>query len=106
MKVILLLAAVIVLLLGVTLGQRITLIASEQINIQESAEGKKTIAVVPAGTRLDVLDCHDDKSLIVPRVRLDDGSIGYAVYGAFRLERAGIFDGQSKAPISFSCPRP
>lgn len=99
----------VVLMIGLVMlamGQRIILVASGPINIQETTDGKKTIAVVPQGARLAVQGCEDDKSLIVPRVELAGGAVGFVVYGEFRLERSGVLSGAAKGPISFSCPGP
>ncbi len=108
MKAILLFVIVVIVVIGLVglgLGQRITLVADEAISLQETTEGKKVVAVVPQGARLAVLGCEDDKSLIVPRVELASGAVGFVVYGKFHLERTGIFSGDGKGPISFSCPR-
>lgn len=105
MKAILLFVIVVIGLVGFGFGQRITLVADEAINLQETPEGKKIVVLAPQGARLAVLGCEDDKSLIVPRVELENGAIGFVVYGKFHLERTGLFSGEGKAPISFSCPR-
>lgn len=97
--------ATVAAIVAIAFGQRVTLVAEERISIHEAPDGKKEVAVIGRGDRVAVLACHDEKSLIVPEVRLPDQSTGFVVYGAFRLEHEGVFSRKSKAPISFSCPR-
>ena len=104
--VVLVFSAIAVGVAVVLFGERLTLIPEGRISIQETPDGKREVAIIGAGERVPVVRCIDDKSLIVPEVRLPDGSTGFVVYGTFRLERGTVFSSSTKAPVNFSCPRP
>jgi len=91
---------------GLLLGQRVSLIADEDISILDSPSidplQANKIATLKAGERASVSECRDLKHYIVPEVQLAYGRKGYVVKGKFRLE-AGPFWQFDKGPLVYSC---
>jgi hypothetical protein len=85
-------------------GQRITLVATNQLDVFSDADGKNRIATLNAGDVVAVETCTDTKSIIYPVVILPNGTTGNIFDSNFLLQRSGIFNRSSIAPISFACP--
>lgn len=91
-----------ILILGFSSGQRIKLIADEDISVTEMPDGGNLLGTVKEGQAVDVLECEDLKHYIVPKVRLADGIEGYILMGDFHLIRHSAWQ-FSAGVISFSC---
>lgn len=89
------------MLLVVMMGQRIELVAQEELSLYDKAENGQVIAKIQSGEKVEVVACEDLKHYIVPVIRLA-GKAAYVVDGKFHLERKKVWDFDA-GPLSFSC---
>jgi hypothetical protein len=89
------------LLLVAVTGQRITLVAEEELNLYSKAAAGQLIGKAKLGEKLAVVRCEDLKHYIVPIVHID-GRNAYVVEGKFSLERKEAWK-FGAGPLSFSC---
>lgn len=90
------------LFLMCSVGERIMLVADEEINVASSLNGDRVVGSIHFGQTVQVLSCKDLKHYIVPKVRLPGGGDGYVMDGKFHLIRSSMWQFK-KGPISFSC---
>ena len=90
-------------LLYFTMGQRVRLLAEEEIKVTVDPHGEKeVVGVIQAGQEVPVLKCEDLKHYIVPKVKLANGAEGYVLKGKFKINRHASWS-SSASPISFTC---
>ena len=92
--------AICVLFLAI-LGQRITLVASEEVNLYDKPTGGQVVKKLKPGEAVSVAACEDLKHYIVPVVSVN-GQDSYVVDGKFHLERRRTWE-FGAGPLSFSC---
>lgn len=83
-------------------GQRISLVAQDQVMLHDKPMGGVVIKKLEPGEVAAIVRCEDLKHYIVPVVSLD-GKDGYAVDGKYRLNSKRTWE-LSGVPLSFSCP--
>jgi hypothetical protein len=75
----------------VLVGEKITLIPEEQINLiaEPVSDPAKAVVVgkLQAEQGVEVVGCYDMKHYIVPKVRLENEQTAYVTEAKFRLER-------------------
>lgn len=111
-KIVIILSVLLVLLImSRAVGQKLTLIAQEDIYIVKELKAlddfssKNLIKILQKGERAEILDCVDIKSYIVPKISLPDGTAGFAVRGHFSLERRpAYYILQQQTSIFLFCP--
>lgn len=95
-------AAAISMLLLVVAGQRITLVAEEELSVYAKPADGEVINKLRKEEEVPVIGCVDLKHYIVPTISVE-GRTGYVVEGQFHLERKKAWD-LGGGPLSFSCP--
>lgn len=83
-------------------GQRIALVAEENIHVTSLPDGGASLGDINVGQSVDVLECEDLKHYIVPKVHLADKGEGYILRGKFHLIRHSAWR-FSAGSLSFSC---
>jgi hypothetical protein len=88
------------------LGQRVTLVADEDIFVLDSPSinplHSNPVYTLKSGEKMSVSACIDLKHYIVPEIILADGRKGYVVKGKFHLD-SGPFWQSGKGPLVYSC---
>jgi hypothetical protein len=91
------------LIFGFSFGQRIVLVAEEDIQVASLPDGDVLLGHINVGQSVEVIECEDLKHYIVPKVRLPDGAEGYILQWKFHLIRHSAWR-FGAGPLSFSCP--
>ncbi|MHA6889850.1 hypothetical protein [Ralstonia pseudosolanacearum] len=91
-----------ILIFWFSFGQRIALVAEEDIQVTSLPDGGASLGYINVGQSVDVLECKDLKHYIVPKVRLPDRAEGYILQGKFHLIRHSAWQ-FSAGSLSFSC---
>lgn len=90
------------LLLLSAAGQRISLVAEEELSVYAKPTNGEVINKLQKEEEIPVIGCADLKHYIVPIINID-GRAGYIVEGQFHLKKRKAWD-LGGGPISFSCP--
>jgi hypothetical protein len=88
-------------LLATVFGERVTLVADEDLNLYSTSSGGKVIKKLNSGGSAKVMACLDLKSYIVPQLRVENETV-FVLEGQFHLVRASVWDFKA-GPISFTC---
>lgn len=83
-------------------GQRISLIAQEDLNLYDKPINGQVIGKIHQNEKVSVISCEDIKHYIVPVVNFA-GKDAYVLEGKFHLERNRSWD-FGAGSLSFSCP--
>ena len=72
--------------------RQLVLVAEEDVTFHDSENREKVVFVLPAGSSTEIIRCEDNKHVIEPVIRLDDGRMAYRVFGrvTVRTEPTGL----------------
>jgi hypothetical protein len=94
-------ALIFLCLLATVFGQKVTLVADEDLNLYSTSSGGKVIEKLNSGRSANVMTCLDAKSYIVPQLKVQNETV-FVLEGKFHLVRASVWDLKAGF-ISFTC---